>query len=178
MRYLKIIASFFFAVMLGACAGPAPPSHYASELPRLDLQEYFNGTVEAWGMVQDRSGTVIKRFHVTIACKWDGDTGTLDEDFHYADGTRQRRVWTLHKQVDGSYVGTAPDVVGKATGVVAGNTLHWTYTLALPVDGKIYEIDFDDWMFLQDERVMLNRATMRKFGIRVGDITLSFMKRP
>ena len=48
----------------------------------------------------------------------------------------------------------------------------------LPVDGKTYHVNFDDWMFLQDERVMLNRATMSKFGIRLGDITLSFYKRP
>jgi hypothetical protein len=32
-------------------------------------------------------------------------------------------------------------------------------------------------MYLIDERVMLNRATMSKFGVRLGEITLSFTKR-
>ena len=31
-------------------------------------------------------------------------------------------------------------------------------------------------MFLVDENVLINRATMSKFGIRVGDVTISFMK--
>ena len=44
------------------------------------------------------------------------------------------------------------------------------------MDGKVYEVQFDDWMYLVDERVMLNRATMRKFGIRLGEVTLSFQK--
>ncbi len=32
-------------------------------------------------------------------------------------------------------------------------------------------------MYLIDDRVMLNRATMSKFGFRLGEITLSFTKR-
>jgi len=37
-------------------------------------------------------------------------------------------------------------------------------------------VQFDDWMFLVDERVMLNRATMSKFGITLGEVLLSFTK--
>ena len=48
--------------------------------------------------------------------------------------------------------------------------------LRLPVDGKEYEVQFDDWMFLVDERVMLNRATMSKFGVTLGEVLLSFSK--
>jgi DUF1365 family protein len=54
---------------------------------------------------------------------------------------------------------------------------RWGYTLALPVDGKVWEVDFDDWMYLMDERVMLNKATMSKWGIRLGEVTLSFTRR-
>ena len=45
------------------------------------------------------------------------------------------------------------------------------------MDGRIWNVDMDDWMFLMDEQVMLNRATMRKFGVRLGEVTLSFRKR-
>ena len=58
-----------------------------------------------------------------------------------------------------------------------GNAFRWTYTLSLPVDNKVYEVQFDDWMYLVDEKVMLNKATMSKFGIRLGEVTLSFTKR-
>ena len=154
------------------------PADYAGEQPALDLKTYFNGTVDAWGMFQDRSGKVIKRFTVVMHCTWDGDTGTLDEDFTYSDGTTQKRVWTLKKVGENRYIGTAGDVIGEADGRTGGNTLNWKYVLALPVDGKVYHVNFDDWMYQMDENVMLNRAVMSKFGIRLGEVTLSFRKRP
>jgi hypothetical protein len=38
-------------------------------------------------------------------------------------------------------------------------------------------MNFEDWMFQMDDKVMLNRAVMSKFGIRLGEVTLSFTKR-
>ena len=150
---------------------------YRDQRPALDLKTYFNGTLDAWGMFQGRSGDVQRRFHVVIDAKWSGDTGVLDERFTWADGSNSRRVWTLTQQADGSYRGRAEDVVGEAIGEVAGNAFHWRYVLALPVDGKVYHVDFDDWMILMNDRVMLNRATMSKWGWRLGEVTLGFVKR-
>ncbi|MFZ6656371.1 DUF3833 domain-containing protein [Undibacterium sp. TJN19] len=164
-------------VFLASCAGSYDPARYMNEQPRLDLQTYFNGSVDAWGMFQDRSGTIVKRFTVVMQCHWNGDTGTLDEDFSYSDGTKQKRVWTLKKVAADRFIGTAADVVGEAQGVVSGNTLHWNYVLALPVNGSVYNVNFDDTMVLMSDKVMLNRAIMRKLGVELGSITLSFTKR-
>ena len=150
---------------------------YRSETPVLDLRQYFNGTLEAHGIFQDRSGEVVKRFTVIIDASWQGEVGTLDEHFTYSDGSTQRRVWTITRTGEGRYVGRADDVVGEARGEEAGNALRWRYVLALPVDGKVYNVDFDDWMFLMDDRVMLNRSVMSKWGFRLGEVTLSFYKR-
>ena len=68
------------------------------------------------------------------------------------------------------------DVLGEAVGEVSGNALHWRYQLLLKVDGSTYVVDFDDWMFLLDQRVMLNRARMSKWGVDLGEVTLSFYK--
>jgi hypothetical protein len=151
---------------------------YAQDTPALDLSRYFNGRLQAHGIFQDRSGQVQRRFTVDMVGTWQGNQGVLDERFLYADGSQERRVWRLTKGADGRYTGEADDVVGQAEGRVVGNVLHWRYRLRLPVDGKVYEVDFDDWMYLVDERVMLNRATMSKFGIRLGEVTLSFTKLP
>jgi hypothetical protein len=120
---------------------------------------------------------VVKRFTVVMNCTWTGDDGVLDESFSYADGSTQRRVWRLKKIGDGNYTGQADDVVGTAIGQQSGNAFNWTYTMALPVDGKVYEVQFDDWMYLMTDKIMLNKATMRKFGWRLGEVTLSFTKR-
>lgn len=178
MKLLKTLGMLLAIALLSSCATRADIADYANEKPTLDLQQYFNGTLDAWGMFQDRSGKVVKRFTVVMRCKWEGDVGTLDEDFTYSDGTKQKRVWTLRKVAPNRYIGMAPDVVGEAIGITVGNTLHWKYVLALPVDGKVYDVHFDDWMYLMDDHVMLNRAAMSKFGIALGQITLSFNKRP
>ena len=163
------------ALVLG-CASPAP-ADYAGEKPVLDLKRYFNGELVAHGIFTDRSGKVARRFVVQMTGTWNGNQGVLDERFIYSDGKTERRVWRLTDLGGGRWEGRADDVVGIATGVSSGNALNWRYTLALPVDGKVYEVQFDDWMYLVDDKVMLNKATMSKFGIRLGEVTLSFTKK-
>jgi hypothetical protein len=170
--------------LLAGCSAPKI-TDYANEKPQLDLRRYFNGTLDAYGVFTDRSGKVVKRFTVVMNCRWQGEPGreigVLDEDFTYSDGSTQKRIWRLQREPgsngQGRYSGRADDVVGVAQGEEQGNAFYWAYTLSLPVDGRIIEVQFDDWMYLMDERVMLNRATMSKFGITLGEVTLSFVKR-
>jgi hypothetical protein len=175
-RRLILTSTAATALALSGCASQSMDS-YRSEKPLLDLQQYFNGTLDAYGIFTDRSGTVVKRFSVVMVCTWNGDEGVLDEDFTYSDGTKQKRVWRLKKQATGRFTGRADDVVGEAVGESQGNAFHWTYTLNLPVDQRVFEVQFDDWMYLMNEKVMLNKAEMRKFGVRLGEVTLSFSKR-
>ena len=163
------------AALAAGCAGPTP-ADYAAEKPVLDLKAYFAGELTAHGLFTDRSGQVVRRFTVAMTGTWAGNQGTLDERFTYSDGTTERRVWRLTDLGGGRYEGRADDVVGVAQGRAAGNALNWRYTLALPVDGRVWEVQFDDWMVLMDERVMLNKAVMSKFGVRLGEVTLSFYK--
>jgi hypothetical protein len=164
------------ATLLSACAAPTV-DHYAAEKPALDLKTYFNGELVAHGIFTDRSGKVVRRFVVQMTGTWSGNQGTLDERFTYSDGKTERRVWRLTDEGHGRWTGRADDVVGQAEGRAAGNALNWRYTLRLPVDGSIYDVQFDDWMYLVDERVMLNKAAMSKFGIRLGEVTLAFNKK-
>jgi len=179
-RRLSLLAAAVAAAAavatLAGCAGPAP-ADYAAEKPVLDLKTYFNGELVAHGIFTDRSGKVARRFVVQMTGTWQGKEGVLDERFTYSDGATERRVWKLTDEGGGRWSGRADDVLGVAAGVAAGNALNWRYTLKLPVDGKVYEVQFDDWMYLMDERVMLNKAVMSKFGIRLGEVTLSFYKK-
>ncbi len=174
---VRLFAMFVIAV-LAACTS-VDPQVYAREKPALDLKRYFDGRLEGHGMFIGRSGQVERRFVVTIKADWQGETGTLDEDFVWSDGKREKRIWTL-RPVDGQpgrWTGTAADVVGQAQGIVAGNALLWRYTFALKTDGgSTYNIDFDDGMFLIDEHIMLNRAVMTFWGFKVGEVLISFRK--
>ena len=170
-----LLALLAGSAVLAGCASPQV-SDYAQQRPKLELDRYFNGRIRAHGIFQKRGGEVVRRFTVVMDCHWEGNQGVLDEAFSYSDGSTQRRVWRLTKLADGRYTGRADDVVGEAEGQESGNAFRWNYTLRLPVDGKEYDVQFDDWMFLVDERVMLNRASMSKFGITLGEVLLSFTK--
>jgi hypothetical protein len=171
--------SFYFLIgllaLLTGCSS-VQVQDYKSEKPTLVLEEYLNGNLEAHGFFQDRSGVVVKRFKVMMKASWKDNTGILDEDFEYSDGTRSKRVWTIKKDSDGKYVGTASDVIGEAKGESAGNAFRWKYTLDLPVGDKTYHVQFDDWMYLMRDDVMLNKSKMSKFGFYLGEVTLVFLK--
>lgn len=162
---------------LAACSTPRV-TDYASLQPPLDLFAWFSGHTRGYGQVQERDGTLIRRFVVDIEGTVAGDTLTLDERFVYDDGERQRRVWTIRRVAPGEYRGTADDVSGEARGSVSGAALHWRYTLLLPARGRTWAIHFDDWMYLQDSRVLVNRAHFSKWGIGLGEVTLFFVKDP
>lgn len=169
-----IVMAGLLAILTGCSSTQV--QEYKNEKPVLVLEEYLNGNLEAHGFFEDRSGKIVKRFKVLMKGTWKGNTGVLDEDFEYSDGTKSKRVWTIKKLADGKYVGTASDVIGEASGETAGFAFRWKYTLDLPVDGKNYHVQFDDWMYLMNDGVMLNKSKMSKFGIYLGEVTLVFLK--
>lgn len=172
---IQKLLTMCFALLLAGCANIVPQD-YAKQTPTLDLQTYFNGRVDGWGMVQDRSGKVLRRMVVEMDCQWTGDEGVLDESFRWSDGKIEKRVWKIRKQGN-RYVGTAGDVVGQAFGEAAGNSLQWQYVLALPAEAGGYHVSMDDWMWMVDDKTLTNRTTMSKFGVKVAEITIFFRKR-
>jgi hypothetical protein len=169
-----LIALAAIATLTGCATTDVPQSRTAS--PVLDIATYFNGRIDGWGMFQDRSGKVVRRFTVRIDATWRGSEGTLDEHFVFDDGEQQNRVWKLVREGD-RYTGTAGDVVGTGTGALQGNAFNLRYVLALPVGGRTWNVDMDDWMWAIDGETVLNRTTMSKFGVRIGEVTLAFRKR-
>ena len=121
------------------------PEDFKNKEPRLIIENYLSGNVKAWGVLQNRSGKVI-------------------------------RQWTITKIDEHNYEGTASDVVGKAKGYSYGPAFKFEYVLLVPVKGREMKITFDDWIFKQDDRVAINRATMTKFGIKVAELTVVFVK--
>ena len=159
-----------------SCSSGIDPDLYIDKKPELILEDYFNGNIDVWGTVEDRSGNLIKSFKAIIKASWDDNVGVLDEDFIFSDGKKQKKIWKIKKLPDGTYEGEAGDIVGKAIGNSYGNALRWNYIMDLEVDGSNYNIEFDDWMWLLDKKTLVNRSYMKKFGIRVGEISI-FMRK-
>jgi hypothetical protein len=149
---------------------------FAANKPVLSLEDYFQGDTYAWGIFEDRFGNLKRSFQVTIKGQVNKGVLTLEEDFIYNDGETDRRVWTIAPLGEGHYQGEADDIVGVASGKLAGNALNWQYTMDLPVGDSTWRVKFNDWMFLQPDDVLINKAIVSKWGIRLGVVTLFFSK--
>ena len=174
---MKILFIFLLAILSTNCSGnKMKPIDFKDQEPRLIIEDYLSGNVKAWGLLQDRSGKVTRQFSAELNGKWDGKQLILDEKFNWTDGEVQERQWQIIKMDEHNYEGTAGDVVGKARGYSYGPAFKFEYVLLVPVKGKEMKITFDDWIFMQDEKVAINRATMTKFGIKVAELTVMFVK--
>ena len=174
---MKILFIFLVTFLLTNCSGNnMKPIDFKGQKPRLIIEDYLSGNVKAWGLLQDRSGKVTRQFSADLNGKWDGQQLILSEIFNWNDGEVQKREWTINKIDEHNYEGTAGDVVGKAKGYSYGPSFKFEYVLLVPVKGKKMKITFDDWIFKQDDRVAINRAVMTKFGIKVAELTVMFVK--
>ncbi|MEM1100731.1 MAG: DUF3833 domain-containing protein [Pseudomonadota bacterium] len=177
MRYILLCA----AVLLAACTGKPSLDDPKLSDQELNLEEFFDGRLVAYGQFQDVFGTVRRRFEVVIEGSWDGETLTLVEDFLYEDGATEQRIWSLVKTGPETWEGTAPGVEGVATGEERGDVFNWRYTIDLPIpaaDGSVetLTVSFDDWMWLLSEDRLLNIAYMKRFGVDIGAVTITFEK--
>ena len=176
MSTLTRLSFILFSLGLLQACSSVPVSEYADNSPTLVVEEFFNGSLSAHGIVKDRGGKVTRYFNASINAYWLDGVGTLDETFKFDDGEEQRRVWKLVKDDAGNYVGSANDVIGTSKLEVAGNSLFLDYVLRIPYDGDTLDLRIDDRMYLVSERVLINESVMTKWGFNVGQITLVIEK--
>lgn len=175
MRCLSLAAAFVATAAVTGCK-TMDIEDFEGREPTLVLEDYFAGQTRAWGIFEDRFGNLRRQFTVDIEGTWDGRTLTLVEDFFYADGEIDQRIWTLTKTGENTYEGTADDVTGIARGQTAGNAFTWSYNLDLQVGDRIWNVHFEDWMFLQEDNTLVNRAYVSKWGFQIGSATIFFQK--
>tara|TARA_B100000029_G_scaffold444958_1_gene465070 strand:+ start:149 stop:670 length:522 start_codon:yes stop_codon:yes gene_type:complete len=172
---MRLLLPFILILLLNNCS-EMKPEDYKNTKPILKIEEYFQGNVKAWGMLQSRSGEVKRQFFADMKGNFDGQNLILDETFIWNDGEKQKRRWTIKKVGENIYEGTAPDVVGIAKGVSYGSAFKFEYKLLVPYKNKKIKVRFDDWIFKQDEKTAINKATLTKFGFKVGELTVLFVK--
>ena len=172
---MRILISVILILLLTSCS-EMKPEDYKNTKPIIKIEEFFQGNVKAWGMIQGRSGEVKRQFVADMKGEFDGQNLILDETFIWNDGEKQERRWIIKKVGDNKYEGTAQDVVGIAKGVSFGSAFKFEYKLLVPYKDKKIKIKFDDWIFKQDEKTAINRATLTKFGFKVGELTVFFIK--
>jgi hypothetical protein len=175
MKHILISAVAMLYVLTGCSS--VTTNDYAAMTPKLDIRDYLNGPLEAHGVLFDYTGKADLHFTVRMKGSWEGNVGTLEEDFVYSDGRKDRRVWTITFSDDTHFTATAHDVEGIAVGSQAGNAANMKYQLnVVRSSGETIRLTLDDWLFLVDDTTLINRTRLKKFGITVGELMISFKK--
>lgn len=175
MKKIQILIMSIICFLIPGCRSNSI-EYYAQKKNKVDLRSFFKGDIEGWGSIFDYQGRQTRSFYVTLKGTWDKDKGTLEEWFFFDDGEKTERIWDISFTNDSTFVGTAKDIVGTAQGKQNGNAVNLNYTLNIPYDGSTINLSMDDWMYLIQDDIILNRTSMRKFGFKVGEIVL-FMKK-
>jgi hypothetical protein len=180
MRLARLVLPFTLltagAAATTSCA-TSPRLDAFAESPRtLRIEDYFQGQTTAYGVFEDRFNKVRRSFKVEMTGTLDGGTLTLDERFTYDDGEKDTRIWVIDVLGEGRYRGKANDVPEPAEGRAVGNAFNWRYKVDLKVGDSVWRVGFDDWMYLLEDNVVLNRAYVTRFGITIGEVTIAFRK--
>ncbi len=171
---MKFIALPVIVLLLSACSQSL--DDYQQVQPKLSLPDFFRGSSQAFGVLQNWRGQQTLHFSAELCGQWQGERGDLYEIFQYSDGRTDKRHWQLQVDSSGQVSGSAEDVVGPASGRVAGNTLYWEYVLRIPqADGSI-DVQVKDWLYLVTPQQLVNRSTLHKFGLTVAELTLSIQQ--
>ncbi len=179
MNIKSKMRSFVLVLSLIATAGCSSmqPQDFSAVMPRFSPEQYFLGDTKGQGVFYGRSDNVELRFTALFHGEWDGKAVTLHEDINYDSGKKENRTYTFTKISENKYYLTCGECVGKGTLESFGNTLKWTYSIKQKIDDSVWTFDLENWMFLQQDGLVLTREYVKKFGLRVGQVFMGIQKK-
>ena len=169
-----VIFSLVFPFITG-CSNPSMENIISKNL-YFDLLEYFNGETTAWGLIVDRFGNLQRTFKVRLNGNIENKQLLLKEYFTYNDGETEYREWIITKTETGTYEGKSKDTIGIAKGQQNGNTMRMVYDTTISIGETDIRVSFDDRFVKADKKVVINRAEILKWGIKIADVTIFFSK--
>jgi Protein of unknown function (DUF3833) len=145
---------------------------------RFELTSFLGGHTTAWGLFEDRFGKVRRRFNVHMHGHWEGDTFHLDERFVYDTGEVERRTWVVTPDADGRFSATCADCIGIASGQCDADSIKMRYRFRLRMSTRDLLVSFDDRIYRMGDDIAVNRATMSKWGVKLGELSLFIKREP
>ncbi len=152
------------------------PGDYARCEPAMDIRKHLSGPIRCEGVIYGPNGRVSSRFTADMEGRWDDNRGVLAEHFSYDSGTKQDREWRLTIGNDGRIIAEADDLVGTGSGKQEGNAVQLRYTIRLPESAGGHALEVTDWLYLVDDKTIVNRSQFRKFGVKVAELVATMRR--
>ena len=177
LKFFQVILVIFSLVIstITGCSNSSMENVVSKNLS-FDLLEYFDGETTAWGLIVDRFGNLQRTFKVRLNGNIDNKQLLLKEYFTYNDGETEYREWIITKTETGTYEGKSKDTIGVARGKQDGNTMRMVYDTTISIGETDIRVSFDDRFVKADKKVVINRAEILKWGIKIADVTIFFSK--
>ena len=174
------IPTLAFLGLLGGCSAPSLVP-FAGGQPSMAPDDWMVGTVDGYGVITDRFGTVKSQFHAHEVGTWDAAarTVTLVEHIIYLQGSTDKptdRTWHFVEQSPGHWTGRANDIIGTAVAEQQGNAWHLVFHQLLPVGGSQVDAMIDDWRLRESDDVAVDHSTISKFGVELATAEVAFVK--
>lgn len=141
-----------------------------------ELTSFLEGRTTAWGVFEDRFGRLRRRFTVEMSGRWQEREFILDERFVYDSGDSETRTWRVVPMANGTFTATCADCVGEANGACSTDSIRMSYRFRLKLNARSIIVDFDDRIYRMGSEMAVNRATMRKWGLKLGELSLFFQR--
>ena len=177
MKFFQVTLVIFYLVFpfITGCSNSSMENVVSKNLS-FDLLEYFDGETTAWGLIVDRFGNLQRTFKVRLNGNIDNKQLLLKEYFTYNNGETEYREWIITKTETGNYEGKSKDTIGVAKGKQDGNTMRMVYDTTISIGETDIRVSFDDRFVKADKKVVINRAEILKWGIKIADVTIFFSK--
>ncbi|MEQ1647425.1 MAG: DUF3833 family protein [Hyphomicrobiaceae bacterium] len=139
-----------------------------------EFTEFFLGRTRAWGIFEDRFGRLRRRISVEMHGSWREQIFVLEELFAYDTGATEKRTWLVEPLGTGRFKATCPDCVGVALGRCDSDSIVMSYQFRLALSTRVIVVRFDDRIYRTGDGIAINRATMSKWGVKLGELSLFF----
>ncbi len=167
---------FLLIAFLSAGCSSMDQKNIASDSPKFDFEQYFEGHVKASGWFTDRFGNMKRHFCGDFFGYKDGDVFVLDEALFYNNGTSEKRQWRVQISEDGVFTGESPALINGVSGQIIGNTLKMKYIMRVDIDeGKQWVLDMEDWMIYQPDGSLHNQTYVSKWGVNLGRVSTQYL---
>ncbi len=165
-------------IVLAVCAGVAVAKGETKLAgPPFDPIRFFTGHTRSSGVFENRAGAPTSRVRTETAGRMAGGELRIEQDLFIEGKPRQHRSWRIRRLDAHRFEGQANDIIGPVRGEAHGNHFTWTFTLAAKPGNPLYNVRMTQHMYLQpDGRTMINRSTIRKFGVLIAQVTEQFRR--
>lgn len=153
-----------------------PATHLQTVLPLFELTTFLAGRTRAWGIFEDRFGKLRRRMNIEMLGTWRDSVFVLEERFTYDSAEAETRTWLVEPQGQGRFRAMSKDCVGEATGICDADSVRMSYRFRLKIDKRDVVVTFDDRLFRMGDAIAVNRATMSKWGVKLGELSLFFQR--